>query len=121
MNRILAGLLGCAMALMLGCGGDEAPGANQYSCDSTTGGQHVCSEVVNTIDVSSVLPQVKMQCTKGGGTFGDSCNHAGAAGGCRLTVTQGGNTTTATTWYYTLTAAQVMQQCTQGGQTFVNP
>jgi hypothetical protein len=48
-----------------------------------------------------------------------ACSRAGAIGGCR--VTQAGQSTT--TWFYqgVQTAAQVQQQCTASGGTFVSP
>lgn len=111
------GVLASATVALLGCGGS---GGGSLSCDFTQSGQHVCQDYM--FSLSSEKAAGSATCKQEGGTEVSACSHAGAMGGCEATASDGqGHTVTQTTWYYDLTAAQVMSACTSANYTYVAP
>jgi hypothetical protein len=83
-----------------------------FSCDTTGGGTHVCSEY-DDVETSAQLAALQSACTAETGTAGTACATANVLGVCAgVTVKQ---------FYYTggaLTAAQAQMACTTEGGTW---
>lgn len=102
-------VLAAAMGLLgMACGGPG--GAGTVSCTTGTGSSLGCVEYnwsgLGYTDIWSAA------CTQGGGTAGTGCTHAGAVGGCKLTVTTGGTSLSTTAWYYSGSASSLQSACT---------
>jgi len=102
-----------------GCGGGSS-GAT-VACTSGTGTSQSCFEIYASNAAGSGAAAAKMDCTNSGGVASDMCSHAGADGGCKTDVSQGGVTASLTTWYCSGNAASEMQACTSNGDTWIAP
>lgn len=107
----------CGLAIT-GCGNDDS---GSFSCDVVdSGGTHTCTESEWT-GITETSATLTSSCQSGGGTAVSSCTHTGALGGCKIVVKMGGGSSTNTAWYYTGTAATLMQSCSDVSGTWVNP
>jgi len=116
-TRIVMGALFLAVT---GCGSGGGGGGTS-ACTQGSGTAKTCLETYSSYVVSGGVAQAKADCTNGGGVASDTCAHAGADGGCKLTESSGGITFSFTTWYYTGNASTEMAACSSGAGVWVAP
>jgi hypothetical protein len=102
-----------------GCGSGSNGGT--VACTNVSGASQICFEIYASDTTGAGIASAKTDCTNGGGIASDVCPHAGADGACKVDDSQTGVTASVTTWYYAGDAANEMQACTSGGDTWIVP
>ena len=117
-------ILALSLALAVGYGGHalagEGKGGGKFSCDYPSKKPHVCVDVAWSGGSYSEISG-RSSCAEKQGRSVASCSHAGAVGGCKVSMGGGDVSMSTTNWQYGGDAAQFSAACTAMGGTLVKP
>lgn len=101
---------------LFGCGGNPLlSSSGTFSCDINNGSGHTCADDSWMGEPVGYQSTLSAACSSGtGGSVVSSCSHAGSVGACQTTMGSGSTSYIQTIWYYSGTAASVMQGCSNG-------
>jgi len=115
--------LALLVLIAAGCGSENGAGSGgqTVACTNVSASSPTCFEIYASNTTPAGIAAARTDCTNGGGVASDTCPRAGADGACEMDDSQTGVTASVTTWYYAGDAATEMQDCLNGGDTWIAP